>query len=179
MIHNFFSVKGGVGTTTVACAFALSIDEPTTLIDAAPNSDAKGVLAVTSDDCEVTNNLRYLRLPEVGQDDVRNLTGRIVIDWGTQEPQVDGKNILVSTLCYLSLRNATIKSPKIDGAILRSEEGRALSEKDVYSVLGKPILCMVRTDPVVARAVDAGMLPTRLPTILNPIRNLTRKAAGV
>ena len=49
------------------------------------------------------------------------------------------------------------------GAVLLEETGRSLSATEVSDVLDVPVLARVPVKPVIARAVDAGVLPTRLP----------------
>jgi hypothetical protein len=46
------------------------------------------------------------------------------------------------------------------------EPGRALTRRDVEEVLGVPVRAEVDVDPAVARAVDAGLLASRLPRAL-------------
>ena len=58
--------------------------------------------------------------------------------------------------------------------ILVSEPGRALGAGDVEDVLGVPVRAEVAVEPSVARAVDAGLLTTRLPRSLE--RALRRAA---
>jgi hypothetical protein len=47
--------------------------------------------------------------------------------------------------------------------VLLAEPGRALDATDVESVIGAPVVAQVSVDPAVARAVDAGLLASRLP----------------
>lgn len=44
-----------------------------------------------------------------------------------------------------------------------TEPGRALDRTDVETVVGAPVQAEVPLDPAVARAVDAGLLASRLP----------------
>jgi hypothetical protein len=59
------------------------------------------------------------------------------------------------------------------GVVLLAEPGRALTRADVAEVVGVPVVAEVALDPAVARAVDAGLLPVRLP------RGLARALAHV
>lgn len=72
-------------------------------------------------------------------------------------------SLLVLRPCYLSLRRALRAPLRPSGVILVSEPGRSLGRSDVEDVLGVPVKAVVNVDPAVARAVDAGLLPTRLP----------------
>ena len=47
--------------------------------------------------------------------------------------------------------------------VLVTEPGRALAPHDVEDCVGAPVVAEVAVDPAVARAVDAGLLATRLP----------------
>lgn len=83
-------------------------------------------------------------------------------------------SLLVLRPCYLSLRRALQAPVRPSGVILVSEPGRALGRSDVEDVLGVPVRAVVGVDPAVARAVDAGVLPARLPRGLE--RSLRRAA---
>jgi MinD-like ATPase involved in chromosome partitioning or flagellar assembly len=72
-------------------------------------------------------------------------------------------SLLVLRPCYLSLRRALQAPLRPSGVILVSEPGRSLGRSDVEDVLGVAVRAVVSMDPAVARAVDAGLLPTRLP----------------
>jgi hypothetical protein len=104
----------------------------------------------------------------------------VIIDAGTGEPppelndQVD-RSLLVTRPCYLSLRRAVRCATRPSGVIVVTEPGRALSQRDIEHALGVPVEATVSFDPVVARAVDAGLLTTRLPRIAS--RELRRAAA--
>jgi hypothetical protein len=56
------------------------------------------------------------------------------------------------------------------------EPGRSLGPRDVASVLGVPVLATVAVRASNARAVDAGVLPTRLPdSLARPAREVLRR----
>jgi hypothetical protein len=70
--------------------------------------------------------------------------------------------------CYLALRRA-VHSPVLActaGVVLVEEQGRSLSAHEVSEVLNVPVLARIPARPAIARAVDAGILPTRLPDLL-------------
>lgn len=79
---------------------------------------------------------------------------------------VAGVSLLVLRPCYLALRRAVAAPVRPSAVILVDEPGRALSRRDVEDVLGVPVRAVVPVDPTVARAVDAGLLPARLPRVL-------------
>ena len=82
--------------------------------------------------------------------------------------EVAGISIVVVRGCYLGLRRA-VRHPAITeamGAIVIDEHGRSLGAHDVEDVLGLPVLATIPARTSIARAVDAGVLPTRLPDSL-------------
>lgn len=82
--------------------------------------------------------------------------------------EVAGTSIVVVRGCYLALRRA-VRHPAITeaiGAILIDEHGRSLGTHDVEDVLGLPVFATIPARTSIARAVDAGVLPTRLPDSL-------------
>jgi hypothetical protein len=82
--------------------------------------------------------------------------------------EVAGVAVVVVRGCYLGLRRA-VRHPAITdviGAILIDEHGRSLGAPDVEDVLGIPVLATIPARTSIARAVDAGVLPTRLPDSL-------------
>ena len=54
-----------------------------------------------------------------------------------------------------------------DGIIVLEETGRALTPTDISTVLKTPIVATIKVDPSVSRAVDAGLLSSRIPAALN------------
>lgn len=76
------------------------------------------------------------------------------------------RSVLVTRPCFLALRRASNATLHPSEVILVSEPGRGLRRYDVEAVLGAPIVAEVPVDPVVARAVDAGLLAGRLPRSL-------------
>jgi hypothetical protein len=76
------------------------------------------------------------------------------------------RSLLVTRPCYLALRRAVLLDVRPTGVVLVAEPGRALGAPDVAAVLGAPVVAEVPVDPGVARAVDAGMLASRLPPLL-------------
>lgn len=67
--------------------------------------------------------------------------------------------------CYLALRRAAGSAlvPRSFGLVVLEEPGRALGAADVAQVLERPVVVRVPVRTAIARAVDAGVLPTRLP----------------
>jgi hypothetical protein len=55
---------------------------------------------------------------------------------------------------------------------LIDEHGRSLGARDVEDVLGLPVLATIEARTATARAVDAGVLATRMPDVLSrPLRH--------
>lgn len=75
-------------------------------------------------------------------------------------------SLLVLRPCYLALRRAMAQPRRPDGLIVIGEVGRALGSADVSEVLRVPVRGEIDHDPAIARAVDAGLLASRLPRIL-------------
>lgn len=92
----------------------------------------------------------------------------VVVDGSLGSPPVPalaaaGLSLLVVRPCYLALRRAIGGGVRADGVVLVEEAGRALDAADVSRALGLPVLCTVEIEASVARAVDAGLLASRLP----------------
>ncbi len=88
--------------------------------------------------------------------------------------EIADANVVVVRGCYLALRRA-VHHPMIEhahGVVLVDEHGRSLGARDVEDVLGLPVLAAIEAKAVVARAVDAGTLTTRMPDLLaRPMRH--------
>jgi MinD-like ATPase involved in chromosome partitioning or flagellar assembly len=84
------------------------------------------------------------------------------------------RSILVTRPCFLALRRATALPVRPSEVVLLAEPGRSLTRLDVEDCAGAPVTAEVAVDPQVARAVDAGLLATRLPRAL--ARELSRAA---
>lgn len=108
--------------------------------------------------------------------------GRIVIgDLGVLDPDPfspesllaasSDRTTLVLRACYLALRRARHLPVVADDVVEVVEGGRALSTLDIEAVVGKAVTARVAIDPRIARAIDAGFLPGRLP---RELRRLVR-----
>ena len=92
--------------------------------------------------------------------------------------EVADAHVIVVRGCYLALRRAVRLdlTARASGAVYVEEAGRALGIRDVTGVLGIPILACVSVRASTARAIDAGVLPTRLPDALaRPVREMLRR----
>lgn len=92
--------------------------------------------------------------------------------------EVADASVVVVRACYLALRRA-VRHPSIElalGAVLVDEHGRALGARDVEDVLGVPVLATIEARGTVARAVDAGVLTSRIPdSVARPLRHALRE----
>lgn len=68
--------------------------------------------------------------------------------------------------CYLALRRFSKLPVLIDDVVEIEEPGRALRTLDIEAVVGMPVAARIPFDPSIARAVDAGLLSTRMPRSL-------------
>jgi hypothetical protein len=89
--------------------------------------------------------------------------------------EVADASVVVVRGCYLALRRA-VDDPltaRALGVVVVEEPGRSLGPADVAEVLGCPVLATIGVDPSVSRAVDAGVLLHRPPSLLSkPLRAL-------
>lgn len=97
----------------------------------------------------------------------------VVVDCGTEPAGVAltvaanaTRSVLVTRPCFLALRRALTVPLRPSEVVLVMEPGRALTRSDVESCIGTPVVAEVPLDPAVARAVDAGLLASRLPRSL-------------
>lgn len=90
-----------------------------------------------------------------------------------------GASLAVVRPCYLALRRAARATLLATGVVLVSEPLRALTRQDVARTFDAPIVAEIAWDPAVARAVDAGLLATRLPGALRgPLDRLVDDWSG-
>lgn len=104
----------------------------------------------------------------------------VTVDVGTRVPPESltsraGRSLLVTRPCYLSLRRAVRNPIRPTGVILVDEPGHGLRQRDIEHAIGVPVEAVVSLDPNVARAVDAGLLASRLPRVM--MRALRQVAA--
>jgi len=85
-------------------------------------------------------------------------------------------SLLVTRLCYVSLRRALQATLQPTGVVVVREPGRALTARDVERTVKAPVVAHVEHDPGVSRAVDAGLLAARrMPrSIEAALRNLVK-----
>ncbi|MFI5046812.1 MAG: hypothetical protein ACHQIG_07080 [Acidimicrobiia bacterium] len=119
---------------------------------------------------------------------LRDLHVPVVADCGSAtEPaaralvEVADAAVVVVRGCYLALRRA-VRSPVLESSIavvLVDEPGRSLTRREIADVLGTPVIARVPVRDTVARAVDAGVLASRLPDVLGRAAMLVTARTGV
>ena len=76
-------------------------------------------------------------------------------------------SLLVSRSCFLALRRIARSPYQPSGIILMYEDGRALVASDIADLGSCPIVLQIEMDVAIGRALDAGLLITRLPQRLD------------
>ena len=191
--------KGGQGTTTVAASLAVTAtrgDRRVVLIDTAgdaacilnqpptpPADDLAGARVTAS-----VNGIVLVHLPaeRIDTNTVRTVSklaaddATIIIDAGV-DPAVVRRfhrvrprplRVLVVRPCYLAVRRAAAVPYTPDHVVLVRERLRSLTPDDIERALALPVTT-VDHDPVLARAIDAGLLATHAHRRLGrPLRQL-------
>lgn len=75
---------------------------------------------------------------------------------------VNNRLVVVTRACYLALRQYVASGLSAEAAVLITEPGRALTAGDVQRCTGVTTFIELPYTPEVARAVDAGLLVSRL-----------------
>lgn len=74
-------------------------------------------------------------------------------------------SLLVIRPCFLALSRASTATDRPTGLLVVNEPGRALGRREVEQAIGITAIAEMQWDPAVARAVDAGLLRSRLPAV--------------
>lgn len=98
----------------------------------------------------------------------------VVVDCGTLPGPVGravaraaDRSILVTRACYVAVRRQMDHDLAPTEIALVREANRSLDPSDLAAALGAPVRTTVRFDPSISRAVDAGLLRSRLPRVLH------------
>jgi hypothetical protein len=95
------------------------------------------------------------------------------------EPSFVDTTLLVTRGCYLAFRHAT-RMPPPDGIVMFIEPGRSLGARDATNVIGAPVVGSVAIRASVARAIDAGVFPVRMPVeIARPAHEVLRRVGAI
>lgn len=205
MLLTIWSVKGGVGVTTVAVATSLeaarTAARPVLLVDlggdvpaclgvpepggpglagwlaAGPDvpPDSLGRLAeAVGPGLELLGRgrgrLDHARAPVLVQ--LLAATGRVVVvDAGNATgcavarafaAEAD-RSLLVVRACVVGVNRALAAPVRPSGVVVVRDPGRALATVEVAAAVGAPVAAELAVDPTVGRAVDAGLVRSRLP----------------
>jgi hypothetical protein len=98
----------------------------------------------------------------------------VVVDGGRQTGcglPANAATVVVTRACYLGVRRLADAPRGRSRVVVIREPGRALSRHDIEAALGA-VDVVLSWDPAVARAVDAGLLASRVPRSLRPLRRL-------
>lgn len=170
----FTSNKGGVGTTNVACVTAVLVSQMglrVLLVDTQDNADcyswfaasnptAKNELSWATEDIWLAhvNNINQLDNLPLEAVDV------VIVDGGQDNiRRKDTTKIKVVTNNYMALKNTCNRN--YDQYVCTFNEGHALIKSDVENVMKKKLHAFVECSPSVARAIDAGTIKDRLPSL--------------
>lgn len=167
MVTACWSLKGGSGTTVVAAGLALSIQRrigrPVLLVDLAGDLPA----ALGLPEPTGPGVAEWLAAgPAVPPDALARLEEPVAGGPGSVAEQLAAeasRSLLVTRPCYLAVRRLARAPLCPSGVVVVRDPGRALSDDDVARQAGAPVVGSVALDPAVARAVDCGLLVSRLP----------------
>lgn len=73
------------------------------------------------------------------------------------------RSLLVTRSCYLAVRRLARSPLCPSGVVVVRDPGRVLDDADIARHAGAPLVASVAVDPAVARAVDSGLLVSRVP----------------
>ena len=192
--------KGGQGATTVAAALAVTAARTgrrVIVIDAGgdvasilnrPHVEAADDLAAGLTAAGPVDGVELVHLPAdridsgtaQGTSELVADGATIIVDAGSDPSVVrrfDGvrprpQRVLVVRPCYLAVRRATAVPYTPDHVVLIRERLRALTADDVERALALPVTT-IQHDPIIARAIDAGLLVTHAHRWLGrPLRQL-------
>jgi hypothetical protein len=133
---------------------------------------------------DITPQLRLVPSGSMSRCDLPDLDGltlaldelrahaHIVIDAGCLDTtkafeSLGARRLLVIRPCYVALRAAVAESTRWDGVIVVRPPDRVLTTRDVVNVCGLPLVADIPMTADISRAVDAGVLPSRLPAALD------------
>lgn len=103
---------------------------------------------------------------------VRGHGGTVIVDAGAvvgwHHPWAPGfaaaadRSVLVTRPCYLALRHGADPPVRPSEVVVVREPGRAFGNDDIAAAVGAPVVLELAVDPSVARAVDSGLLTSRV-----------------
>lgn len=182
-VTHFYAAKGGVGCTTVAALFASQLHGKVLLVDCSGHSDHPVVLNGKSfDTSDGQIILTCGSWNVIGANPVVHARyDHVVVDWGLTSPYgfAGGPVYLVTSNTYPALARALRPPVHRPSAVVLVQDSRlSLRAADVESALSTPVVATVPIDPVIARAIDSGLLLSRKsPIYVNALRSLALVAA--
>ncbi len=182
MITVLSSPKPGSGTTTTAALLALTIRQTTGghahIVDLC--GDQPAVLGITirpGSTTDVAARLTLHDLADATTDEqvaaicrLAQTAEDVIVDAGPSthpiHPLLPASTVRccwVLRPCYLALRKAMALTHRPNHVIMLDEIGRALTATDIETVTGTPVVATIDIHPLIARAIDAGLLTARPP----------------
>lgn len=73
------------------------------------------------------------------------------------------RSLLVTRPCYVAVQRSAAAAVSPSGVVVVREPGRSLTDAAIADTIQAPVVLTVALDPAVARAVDSGLLTSRLP----------------
>lgn len=173
-IIEVFSVSGGTGATTTACAVALSaveLEQRTLIVDARRTKNITAVLGMTDlldNECRsVDGNDRLYVANSYSADDALEKFDVVVVDAEGTLPYLVVKDTDVTRIGvvrndYISLKNQVNSNQTPDAYVCTYSEENVLTINDVRSVLSSRLgTIKVNRDSNIQRAMDAGLFKMR------------------
>jgi hypothetical protein len=171
-----FSVSGGTGATTTACAIAMSasaLGHKTLIVDDQKNKNVTAIFGIQDlfaddaivavgyeDGLYVTNNI-CASLKDIQDFDVVVVDTNVNIQYSFDDADVVRVGVVRND--YLSLKNHMKSDSETDAIVCTYTKDNALNTNDVNAVLMPELgLIKVERDLAIQRACDAGLFCSRL-----------------
>lgn len=187
MITHLFGAKGGVATTTMTCALALT-NTPSLVLSPRPRDvhdilnapimqlrdiagriDERPVLCASLDPTDSLSLQRHHIASVIA------LGRRVFIDWTTVRPELTlhaaNYVVMCTELTYLGMRHAILaaEDTPVDMTIVFGTAGAVLGRKDLDRVIGDRYVMLDR-QAAIARSLDAGMFDKAAQHVLQQLR---------
>jgi hypothetical protein len=163
---NLFSVKGGVGLTTLGALVALRMAAITPVVMHVETEDEMFDMAVTfgTTPSERNEPIEVNHHHLITIEKMSAMTKPCNLAVSTRPQPGEFHNVLVSGLTYLDMRRVTTlrrdwENP-MHGFVTIGQPGQALTSTDAGFVYGEPNVANFVYDQNIARRCDAGMLVT-------------------
>jgi len=163
MNHRTFHLTGATGgacTTTVALMLAITADADVIVGDPDELQAVAGASSHQLTPTLLATDTHPGPAPET----------TVIVDGGTlthPRPRTDAPGLAFGVVrgpSYIAAKRLSEHPTKPDGLILVAEPGRALSIDDLAQATGTPVVASIAVDPSIARAIDAGLILSRIPS---------------